>query len=455
MQNDLRSVSLVVIMLFLGLTLIAQPKENDPYTILGLGNLNDLNFATLNATPGLTATYHDNFRMNVQNPAASGFLIQTAFEAGGFYQYKGLKTATDSDRVSTGNLSYLGLGFPLFNTLNKLNERKPRPYNIGMTLSLTPYSRVGYDLVSTQTIPEIGDVESTFEGTGGTYKFLWGTSFRYKNVSAGLNIGYLFGKQSSEHWDYFLDLDGEFRNRFIQESRISGFIWNAGVMYEYVLPQEQEFDDKGRLLRKPRTRITMGVYGNSQNRVNTSTDFLYERRQVLGSIPTAIDTIPTEPGQQGRINLPAEVGAGLMIARDGKWRAGFDYTYQGWANYVNDLSTEQLNNSFRIAVGAEYTPNLGAYKGYAKRITYRLGGYYKTDPRNIEGIGSFSQKAITFGVGLPVKTDGSNRSISSSVNLAAEIGQYGNPDFLKETYFKLTIGFTLNDNLWFYKSKYN
>lgn len=455
MQRDLKSASLLVIMLFISISLFAQPKVNDPYTILGLGNLSNLNFAGLSSMPGLTATYHDGYQMNIQNPAASSFLNQTAFEAGGYYQYKMMKTPTDSDGINTGNISYFALGFPLFNNLNKLNERKKRPYSLGMTLSLTPYSSVGYDLVETNTIENVGVVESTFEGNGGTYKFLWGNSIRYKNISVGLNMGYLFGKQTSEHWDYFLDLNNEFRNRFIDEVNINGFVWNAGALYEYVLPQEIEYDDKGKEKRKPKYRITLGVHGNSTNRMKTTSNFAYERRQTLGT-GVVVDTISSAVSASGKLTLPAEFGAGIMFSRDGNWKIGMDYTYSGWNKYENDLDSDILNNSFRIGFGAEILPNANAsFKNYRKKITYRLGGFYKTDPRQIEGVGSFDQKAVTFGVGLPLQPDLDNRKFISFVNLAAEVGQYGNADFLKETYFKLTIGFTLNDNLWFYKSKYN
>lgn len=456
MQRDLKSASLLVAMLFVSISLFAQPKVNDPYTILGLGNLTNLNFAGLSAMPGLTATYHDSYQMNIQNPAASSFLRQTAFEAGGYYEYKILKTPDATDKVNTGNISYLALGFPLFNSLNKLNERKKRPYNLGMTLSLTPYSNVGYDLISTDSIANIGNVESTFVGNGGTYKFLWGNSVRYKNMAVGLNMGYLFGKQSSEHWDYFTDIEDEFRNRFIDEVNISGFTWNVGALYEYVLPYTKEYDSKGKEIRKAKYRITLGVHGKSANNVNTSSNFIYERRQTLSNQLVDVDTIATAEGAKGKIRMPAEVGTGIMFSRDGNWKIGMDYTYTGWSKYRNDIDSDILNNSFRIGFGAEILPNANAsFKNYGKKITYRLGGFYQTDPRQIEGRGTFSQKAITFGLGMPLQPDLDNRKFISYVNLSAEVGRYGHADFLQETYFKLTLGFTLNDNLWFYKSKYN
>ena len=41
------------------------------------------------------------------------------------------------------------------------------------------------------------------------------------------------------------------------------------------------------------------------------------------------------------------------------------------------------------------------------------------------------------------------------MNLSFELGQMGVADVLQERYVKLTVGFTLNDNSWFFKRKFN
>ncbi len=457
MLHKLKAVSLTVVVLLATITLFAQPKENDPYTILGFGNINDLNFAGLSAMPGLSATYTDAFHINLQNPAASSSLTQAAFEVGGFYQFKTMKTPSASDKVHTGNLSYLALGLPLINQLNQSANRKKKPYQVGMTLSLTPYSRVGYDLDRTYTVEDLGEVSSTFTGTGGTYKFLWGNSFKYKNVSVGLNMGYLFGKTAQEHWDYFLDLESEFRNFFLDETSIGGFVWNAGAIYEYILPEEEEFTKDGKKIYKQRTRISVGVYGNSKNKMKTTTNRLQQRRQVLGSVLVDVDTIYFNPEEKSTLTLPAEFGIGIMMSRDANWKIGLDYSMTNWSGYVNEINPQALLNSYKIGFGAEYIPKHNAsYRDYRKKIIYRIGGFYKTDPRRVtQDSDQMKQTAVTFGVGLPLQPDKDNRKFISFVNLSAEMGRYGDPDFITETYFKFNLGFTLNDNLWFFKRKYN
>ena len=59
---------------------------------------------------------------------------------------------------------------------------------------------------------------------------------------------------------------------------------------------------------------------------------------------------------------------------------------------------------------------------------------------------------LTLGMGFHIVRP---REQSSHVNFAVEVGRYGHPDAINETYVKMAIGFTLNDNTWFYKRKFN
>jgi hypothetical protein len=63
-----------------------------------------------------------------------------------------------------------------------------------------------------------------------------------------------------------------------------------------------------------------------------------------------------------------------------------------------------------------------------------------------------SKYGATVGFGLPVILPQGKKSF---VNLTLEMGQIGLADALKRTYFKINLGFTLNDNTWFFKRKFN
>ncbi|MGB1216906.1 MAG: hypothetical protein ACPG5P_03475, partial [Saprospiraceae bacterium] len=203
-------VSGILALMLFSLVSFAQTKENDPYTILGFGNINDINLANVAAMPGLSATYNDD-AINLVNPANNAWINGTNFTLGGFAQFKKFKTDTQTDNIYTGNLSYLALGFTFPNPLNEKGERKRKPYKYGTTFSLTPYSFTGYDLqIVDDSDANVGNVRSTFKGEGGTYKFQMGNSFRYNDIGVGFNIGYLFGQQTSTQEDNFDSLGAPF-----------------------------------------------------------------------------------------------------------------------------------------------------------------------------------------------------------------------------------------------------
>jgi hypothetical protein len=84
-------------------------------------------------------------------------------------------------------------------------------------------------------------------------------------------------------------------------------------------------------------------------------------------------------------------------------------------------------------------------------MRYRAGLYYGMDPRVVDSQ-QLSTMGVTLGLGLPLKLP---RGLPSFINLGLEAGQLAAPNLLKENYFKINVGFTLNDNMWFYKQKFN
>jgi hypothetical protein len=109
----------------------------------------------------------------------------------------------------------------------------------------------------------------------------------------------------------------------------------------------------------------------------------------------------------------------------------------------------EYENASTFAVGGFYTPNRSSFESYFKRITYRAG--LRLDKTgmviNNTDINNFG---ITFGLGLPLGNNLSN------LNLGFELGRRGttSADLIEESYFKLSIGLSLNDQ-WFQKRKIN
>ena len=422
-----------------------QPKINSPYSRFGLGDPVDQFLAGPAGMAGLSAAFNDAFLLNLQNPASLTYLQATAFEVGAFGKYSQLESGTESDGVWSGNLNYLALGFPLKNPINKALDRDRSPWGFGMSLSLQPYTNVGYD-IETKTVVEGADLVTNYlKGTGGTYKVQWGNGARYKDFAVGANIGYLFGKITNSRLVEFDSLAVSYNSEFRDEISIGGFYWNVGVQYTYY------FKEPGRdgTLTRSNKRLIFGAYGNAIQPFSTKTDQFYSRTNFEYG---QRDTIQFEDIVEERGQLPAEFTIGVMYEEISKLRLGFEYYNGLWSQYENEGKEEQLSDAWKIRIGGEFIPDFASYNNYFRRMRYRLGFVYGTDPRSLGG-DQLTTYSLNFGFGFPIVMP---RQQISFVNFGVEVGQFGiGSEILKENYVKMTLGFTLNDNTWFFKRKFN
>jgi hypothetical protein len=433
----------VFIFLIFGVTAFAQPKVNSPYSRLGLGDFFDQNFIAISTLGGIASAYTDPYHVNIKNPASIAHLRTTSFDIGLNARYTQLKDDQFKNSVWQGNIGYLSLGFPLFNPINEILERKVRSVYWGMNMSLMPYTDVGYDINNVENFEPVGEIERKYVGTGGTYKFIWGNGVKYKNLSFGLNLGYLFGQLSFDREVNFTETQA-YRDELSDKVGIKGFVWNIGFLYDLYL--DKEVLDDG---RTPQKRITFGFYGNSKSNFNTKSNSLYQRIFNFDNIRIA-DTITSNTDLIGSGVLPGELSLGINY-RDGlKWRAGISISTQWWSKYENSAKKEFLQDSWRLSLGVGYRPDINAFESFYKTVDYRGGIFFGTDPRSVDQT-QLKHYGVTLGVGIPFFVQ---RKISF-LNLGVEIGRLGVKESINNTYAKFSFGFTLNDDEWFLKRKFN
>lgn len=422
-------------------SLFAQPKDNAPYSRLGLGEPVNHTLSSA-AFGGLSAGYIDPLHINLLNPASYGWLGSATFEAGMYTERSTIKTGEQEANVLSGNLSHLALAFPMRNALNDVLENKQRKFFWGMNLALLPNTTVGYDIQTLESSAVSDSIRNVFQGTGGTSKLVWGNGVRYKNFSAGVNLGYIFGQLESTRELRILDLGNAYTDQFIDNISIRSLQWTFGFQYKLDLDKKELTDEKAYSSK----HIIFGLYGNPASNFTTRTTSL---RIGINDIllPIVRDTALNEEDIKQEGKLPTEFTFGAVYQHINKLRVGFEYSYANWKNYENEAKPDQLFNSNRIAVGAEYSPDASSYNNYFKRIRYRAGFYYKDDPR-LEDLKNY---ALTFGLGLPVILP---RGQTSFVNLAFEFGRFTTDDKINENFMKMSLGFTLNDGTWFYKRKF-
>lgn len=422
------------------------PKTNSPYSRLGLGDALDQYFAAQAGMAGIGAAFSDPFHLNTLNPASLARLQATAFEVGLYSRYAALEEDGQSTGVWTGNLNYLALGFPLINPINKVLDRRTAPVGLGMMFALQPKTLVGYNIESTLVNEdgETGTNTNRFKGQGGLYEVNWSTAMRYKELSGGVRLGYLFGKISSNTRVEFDSLSRAWATEFLDEVSYSGLVWSAGLQYRLDFKKTNKEGDRVASGKS----LIFGVYGNTANSFNTRSSLFYQRNDLPLAV---IDTVAYEDNVRRSGTLPPEFTLGLMYQEANRLRVGLDFSLAQWSQYENEAKPENLRDAWRLAAGLEYIPDFQSYNNYLEKVRYRFGAFAGADPRQI-GNSQLQEYGLTLGVGLPIIL---TRQQTSFINFAVEAGRFGISEFIQETYVQMTLGFTLNDNTWFFKRKFN
>jgi len=423
-------------------------SENSPLSRFGIGDLVNENFIHARSMGSLGATNKGIYHINIVNPASLASLRTTAFDIGLSAKYSTLTDRNDrSISQWGGNLEYLSLAFPLSNPLNDILDREERDYNLGMAFTLMPHSIVAYDISSLDSLSGIGEFRRNFTGNGGSYKFYWSNAISYKNISFGLNLGYLFGNIEYSRNIAFDQVAFPYQTQFIEDYSLKGFLWNAGLQYDLILNKKDLSGKKN----VPVKKITFGLRGNSNTGFSTSSDIVERVVQfsLAGTVLDA-DTLNFDLDKRGSGTLPASFGVGATYQTGQKFAFGVNYSSTAWNNYFNENNPENLNNTYKISAGGFIRPSYRSYSNFLKRASYRFGGFYNTDPRKIDGT-DLKSYGVTFGLGLPFIYQ---RKVSHA-NLGFEMGSRGSGTPLSETYARFLLSFTFNDDEWFIKRKYD
>lgn len=431
---------------------LAQPKQNSPLSRYGMGDLAPQYFANTAGMGGLTSAVHDPFHLNLVNPASYAFLRATALETGLTAKFGQFKTNSEQLSRWSGNLAYLALGFTLKSPVNEVLDKNKSPWKFGMGFAVTPYSTVGYNIASLDRGPTgVGVVANTFQGSGGIYRLNWSNAARYKNTALGLNLGWNVGRFTYENTTELLQGDTvidtkSFQNNFRDEIGVRGFSWGLGVQQDLVI----KYADKDRETAQKWVTLGFNFAGNQNLNLNANQLRLRSTGRSGNGSYANVDTLLKVLDRSGSLRLPASLGFGVQYVNAGKFKAGGQFTYENWSAYENDIRPETFRKTMFVSAGIEITPDVLSYNKYFRRVRYRFGAYYRQDPRPLNGK-DINDLGITLGLGLPITLP---RQQTSFVNLALEAGRLGGGTDLEETYARFTVGFTLNDNSWFYKRRF-
>lgn len=436
----------ILFFLLISTMAVGQNGLNSPFSRFGIGDLNDQGFVHLRQMGNTSASFADAYHINVTNPASYSYLQATSFEVALETRFSSYASGNDRNSTTGGQLSYMALAFPLKNPINNLFEREKTDVALGMSFYLLPVSTVAYDIVLESSDEVAGDYETEFLGSGGTYKVGWGNSIKYKGLSFGANLGMIFGNIESQRNVNFLTRRNAYNNRFQTDYSIRGFDYNLGFIYQHVF-------DKANVMAGKATKvqaINIGLTAKSSTGFNT-TEETFLRSELPQQNFTLIDTIEFATQSLSGGILPSEYSVGVTYLNGAKFAIGVHYGISNWSEYVNpSVPSESLKNTKRYSVGGYYRPNPASITSLFSRVYYRFGAYYKEDPR-IVGTQELNTYGVSLGLGFPLAFQ---RKVSH-LNLGFDYGSRGNADILRENFFKISLGFTFNDDEWFIKRKFN
>ncbi|HZV68799.1 MAG TPA: hypothetical protein VFG10_04615 [Saprospiraceae bacterium] len=398
------------------------------------------------AMGGLSAAYHDFFEANLDNPASLGYLQYTSLQLGFFAKRSSIKRLDDKQTIWSGNLDHLSLNIPIINPLNEALERRETDFSWGTSISLRPYSQVGYFIRITDSIPDIGDVQRTFTGSGGLYQIMWGNGIKFKNFAAGINLTYLYGKQSFQEQTIFRDLENASFDEFENADAYKGFQYRVGLLYEHPLDLKAARENED----KPSRLLSFGLFATGKTSLNIKSDISQLGISTFNGQVVDVDTAFFVQDQAGKAKLSSTWGAGFMYRHAGDFRFGFDYQAASWSTYQNDARPATFKDSYRLGAGLAWIPDANSITSYFKRVEYRAGFYTMTDPRVIENT-QVKVTAATIGAGFPLILQ---RNIAW-LQLGIDVGKRTGGDRLSDNFIRGNVGIILNDNSWFIKGKYD
>ncbi|WP_242921569.1 OmpP1/FadL family transporter [Pontibacter liquoris] len=407
----------------------AQYIGNTPYSRYGLGEINS-NLGNIRnagmAGAGISAA--NSFQANIANPALLYYNSITVFDMSIRGQVKTLSDGNASQRDGNASLSNLSLVVPVSKRWSS-------------AVSLRPFSDVTYEMSSSMPLESNprASILRGYEGDGGLSELSFSNGVKIvKGLTVGATASYIFGNVTKEASSLVQDdslstLSME-QVVYSERTRYQDFLFRAGVNYRQEL-KESLF-------------LSIGGTYSFESDLNANRKNSYERRTIYEGI---LDQNIMPDSTKGSVLLPQSWQAGISLDNGSNMTLVADFSAQQWSKFRNFDGDKELADSYRAALGGEYTPDAKSIGNYFKRITYRGGLYYGKTPYEINGT-QIGDKGVTVGFTLPIGR--STVYDMYQLNTAFGYGQRGTTSngLIAEKYFQFSAGITINSR-WFIKRR--
>ncbi len=396
------------------------------YSALGIGEFNFSGPTHTQAMGGLGISFGTGWGINNVNPALSTRNTVFNFQAALNYRRINAVTSDQSEEVDGGGLSYLALSLPI-------NSGRA---TLGM--GLNQISSVNYNiLVNGQVSNSNLSSVNRIGGDGGISEaYLSGGWVIAKGLSLGFHGSYLFGSTIRTNQLSLLNESGDpigSSSEYFERLSISDVALKGGVQYFFKIGET--------------SNLHLGAIYHTFGEVSGK-EFAKIANFGQASRPeTDGDIISNDI--QGNVFIPNRLGYGVSYEKINKFVIGAEAQFQNFSQYRSfGGATGELGDAYKLGLGGQFTPDYFAVDNILKRATYRMGLEYQQTPYIVNQT-QIKDIGINFGASIPMNN-------LSLLNLAVKVGSRGTTTggLIRENYLNFSLGFSLNDNTWFYKRSF-
>jgi hypothetical protein len=393
------------------------------YSALSIGEFNYSGLTHNQGMGGLGISYGSGWHANQVNPALT--TRNTIFNFQAALNYDKINVSDGETKTATdgGGLSYLALSLPF------------KSGKITTGLGLSQLTSVNFRLqIASQVENSDYNAINFIEGDGGISEAYFNTGFVLaKNLSLGAQFSYLFG--STIRTNQLIIYDREAQevgqpSEYYERLTVSDIGYKGGIYYFFKTSEK--------------SNIHLGAIYQKLGNVNGN------GFAKLGSIGQASN--PNTDGDliadnlKGDIFIPDRYGFGVSYEKANKYVIGLEGQYQDFSQYKNFFGeSTELKETVKVGFGIQFVPDYLDFDNLLKRATYRFGAEFLQTPYYINQT-RINDIGLNLGASFPVNQ-------LSLVNFAMKVGQRGTIEngLIKENYVNFTLGFSLNDQTWFYK----
>ena len=416
---------LLVILIFSCFSVFSQTNTGSPYSLNELGEINFTGNVSYQSMGGIDSSI-DSIEFNINNPSSLAKIKTTNYLIGTFYKSSSISNSSLKENIKTSNINYIAIGIPV--------------KNFGFGFGVLPYSSVGFNLQTTEEYNDDNSISTRLFGAEGNINkafFSVGIPF-FKYFSVGASANYNFGKFNYEKFNLMDGLNyGVFSN---SSSEITGFTYNFSS--NVLIPLNNDLSLSMLFSFYPEGEL------DSYN-----IESLYTSNNSSISLESLGDFVDIDLDARGlentKLPVPKKSIYSIGLEKKNSWFIGAQYENKlssGFENVFLDIRNVSYRDANSISFGGYFIPDSSSLVSYWKRVKYRFG--IKNDKKSIIVNNlPINQFSLNLGLGLPIAG-------LSKANLGLEIGKIGNDDLIKENYFSLKLGLSLND-VWFIKRKYN